>query len=42
MEEFKLKLNLNENEVLLALFAVDLFGQVAVTHIMKTIVSRML
>ena len=42
MEEFKLKLNLNENEVLLALFAVDLLGQVPVTHIMKTIVSRML
>ena len=42
MEKFKLKLNLNENEVLLALFAVDLLGQVPVTHIMKTIVSRML
>ena len=42
MEEFKLKLNLNENEVLLALFTVDLLGQVPVTQIMKTSVSRML
>jgi hypothetical protein len=34
MEEFKLKINLNENEVLLALFTVDLLGEVPVTHMM--------